>query len=194
MIMCTIAFLILATAELRPEESGQVLYSASHSLGETLVRVEELRKADPAAESDVTRYQIAVTNFMQHGPYVTAELEGEHVTKSWATDLDHDGSLEVVIWTSSTGSGAYGDLLFYEVVDSRLQRYVLPDSKLLEEHGFAGHDGFEISGDRILRSFPVYGPADANCCPSGGEATATYRLVANRLELERVASKPAGHK
>jgi hypothetical protein len=43
--------------------------------------------------------------------------------------------------------------------------------------GYRGRDEYKISGDRLIRSFPVYAPSDPASSPSAGIRLVNYRLV-----------------
>lgn len=41
---------------------------------------------------------------------------------------------------------------------------------------YLGYDSFYVYDNKLYREFPVYKKGDANCCPSGGRAKATYTI------------------
>ena len=53
-----------------------------------------------------------------------------------------------------------------------------------------GHDKFSISGNHLVRTFPVYEDGDSNASPSGGTRKLEYKLIPGEsgLQLKRVKS------
>ena len=54
----------------------------------------------------------------------------------------------------------------------------VPEIREDDEHfaGYMGHDTFKISGNSLIRTFPIYAPADRNSNPTGGIRQLTYDL------------------
>ena len=109
---------------------------------------------------------------------VTAETDGV-VTAAEIADLDADGWPEVYVYISSAGSGSYGSLVAYAVNRGKSMSPIylppLADDPDLST-GYMGHDHFAVTGNRLLRRFPVYLPGDTNHAPSGGMRQLEYRL------------------
>lgn len=96
-------------------------------------------------------------------------------------DLDGNGFDEFYIVTVSSGSGSYGDVIgLASNRDKSLSLIYLPEAREGDEFfsGYMGHDSFSIVGNRLVRSFPVYLPADTNNDPSGGTRRLSYGLLA----------------
>jgi hypothetical protein len=51
--------------------------------------------------------------------------------------------------------------------------------------GYQGQDKFRVVGKELVRTFPVYLAADANCCPSGGTRTIRYVLPERSLAFKQ---------
>ncbi|GAA3926867.1 hypothetical protein [Hymenobacter algoricola] len=62
----------------------------------------------------------------------------------------------------------------------------LPPLTSAAARGYRGQDQFEVRGNMLRRSFPVYQPADAACCPSGGLRTIRYRMAESSLAFRQV--------
>jgi hypothetical protein len=114
-------------------------------------------------------------------------------------DLDGDGQPELFVYGQSAGSGSYGSVWAWSVsrrgglLPIRLGAMSSKDSS-----GYRGHDRFAVSGNNLVRRFPIYLPGDSNARPTGGSRQVTYRLVpdASSLQLLPVSSQqtrePAG--
>ena len=108
------------------------------------------------------------------------ELDGTAYLAELA-DLDANGWPEVYVYVSSAGSGSYGSLAAYAVNNGKSATPVylppLEQTPALAD-GYMGHDEFRVVENRLVRRFPLYGPADTNAEPSGGTRQLQYRLEA----------------
>lgn len=96
------------------------------------------------------------------------------------TDVDGNGFDEIFIFTTSAGSGSYGNVhLIVSVGDSTLTRVSLPEPEKDDEtfNGYMGHDIFMIKDGLLNRTFPVFNEGDSNTSPTGGTRTIPYALV-----------------
>lgn len=94
-------------------------------------------------------------------------------------DLDQNGFDEFYIFTISSGSGSYGNLIAYASNrDKSLSMIHLPEVEEGDERfsGYMGHDHFQISENVLIRSFPIYLPSDNNTKPTGGRREIAYGL------------------
>jgi hypothetical protein len=119
-----------------------------------------------------------------------AQLADEYsrAEKSWLTDLDHDGNLEIAVTVRSEGSGGYATLLLFEITGGSVHEYRVPEALPQEvQQVYMGHDLFEIepgsAGQEgfIERKFPLYLPGEPNCCPSGGTGIRRYAFRDKRI-------------
>lgn len=97
----------------------------------------------------------------------------------YVADLDSNGFDEFYIVTVSSGSGSYGNVMgFASNKDKSLSMIYLPEIQEGDElfTGYMGHDGFRITDNKLVRSFPVYQPSDTNNNPTGGTRQLTYEL------------------
>ena len=94
-------------------------------------------------------------------------------------DLDANGFDEFYIITVSSGSGSYGNVIgLASNRDKSLSMIYLPEVREGDElfAGYMGHDDFSVADNKLVRSFPVYLPADTNNKPTGGTRRLTYEL------------------
>ncbi len=94
-------------------------------------------------------------------------------------DIDGNGFDEFYIITKSGGSGSYGNIIAFATnKDESLSRIQLPTIQEGDEcfTGYMGHDSFEVSGNTLIRRFPVYLSTDSNTNPTGGTRQLTYEL------------------
>ena len=105
------------------------------------------------------------------------------------------GQSNLLVFVQSAGSGSYGQVYGYWPDGQTLRR--LPDLPELTgpaSQGYQGHDTFQVLGQEVVRTFPIYAPADANCCPSGGQRTVRYSLLDRgkgwqQTRVEQVSNK-----
>lgn len=115
---------------------------------------------------------------------IVREVNGT-VVEAEVADLNEDGAPEILVYTTSAGSGSYGNVIGYASnAKKSLAPITMPD--LMEDKdvytGYKGHDEFSIVETRLARRFPVYQSGDTNNQPTGG-----FRLL--YYGLERLESK-----
>ncbi len=112
-------------------------------------------------------------------PITVKEADGT-VSNVEVADLNKDGSPEIYVFLTSAGSGAYGSLIAYSANHkkslSEIYQLPLEDDKV-NFKGYMGQDVFSISGDHLVRSFPVYRHGDSNAQPTGGTRVLEYKLL-----------------
>lgn len=97
----------------------------------------------------------------------------------YVEDLDGNGFDEIYIITVSSGSGSYGDVIaFASNRDKSITMIHFPKYKEGDElfRGYMGHDTFQISNNKLTRTFPIYLQSDKNNTPTGGTRRLTYGL------------------
>lgn len=127
-------------------------------------------------KTDTEKYQL---------PVISGVLDGE-IKKSWITDLDANGSNEILLYTMSSGTGSYGALLTFEVdKDNTIKEIKLPKLSETEMEGYRGNDIFEIDNSKkvLSRTFPVFLTTDENANPSGGNRTIKYSLKKGKWQV-----------
>ncbi|RYU78224.1 hypothetical protein [Hymenobacter persicinus] len=93
---------------------------------------------------------------------------------------------ELLVFTEGVGSGSYGDVRGYWFGGQDWERMApLPKLAGAAAQGYQGQDKFRVVGRELVRSFPIYLPADANCCPSGGTRTIRYVLPERSLAFQQ---------
>jgi hypothetical protein len=122
---------------------------------------------------------------------ITQELDGT-IIGNVVADLNRDGSPELYVFVTGSGSGSYGQLVAYSTNHNRsLSEIVLPDlsADTANSTGYMGHDTFMIDQDRLVRSFPLYQKSDPACCPTGGIRHLYYRLKAGQNSWQLTLEK-----
>ncbi len=110
---------------------------------------------------------------------ITREINGS-VTEAEVADLNADGSPEILVYTTSAGSGSYGGLTGYAANHKKsLSMIFMPDIMDDKEAsaGYMGHDEFSVVETRLARRFPIYRPGDTNSNPTGGLRQLYYVLT-----------------
>lgn len=127
-----------------------------------------------------------VTLAIGTGSLKQAELTvrgSDPVTDAWLTDLDADQEPELILVTTSAGSGSYGRLQLYRSENKTLEALPLPKLNAPQLREYRGHDRFFLRDSLIVREFPIYRESDPNCCPSGGLRRHFYRFDGEALTL-----------
>ena len=107
---------------------------------------------------------------------VTAHIsqrEGS-IEEVYFSDVDKDKMLELIVFTRSAGSGGYGNIDFYKLVEDALMQEEFP---LPIDDGYRGHDQISIKNGKLIRAYPIYKEGDSNATPSGGTLTLKYDFI-----------------
>lgn len=110
---------------------------------------------------------------------ITREINGR-VVEAEVADMNADGSPEILVYTTSAGSGSYGDFIGYAANHKKsLSVIFMPDIMDDKEAsaGYMGHDEFSVVETRLARRFPIYRPGDTNSNPTGGLRQLYYVLT-----------------
>ena len=123
----------------------------------------------------------------------TFKIDGELVINAEVEDLNSDGSPDLFVFTSSVGSGSYGNVYAFSVnnMKSMSQVYFPPTSENNEiNEGYMGHDEFTLVENRLGQRFPIYKEGDTNANPTGGKRQILYKLVEGeamrKLEVDQI--------
>jgi hypothetical protein len=129
---------------------------------------------------------------------VRAEQDGQELTTAQDTILGEvtDARLvkltsgpgsELLIFVEGAGSGSYGEVRGYWFGGKDWERMSLPKLTETAARGYQGQDKFRVQGKEVVRTFPIYAPTDANCCPSGGTRTIRYILPEKSLTFRQLS-------
>lgn len=109
---------------------------------------------------------------------VVHDIEGK-VVNAEIEDLNSDGFPEILVYTTSAGSGSYGNVIGYSVNNGKsMSQISFPDIMQNDEasSGYMGHDEFAIVETSLVRRFPIYKDGDTNSNPTGGTRQLKYKL------------------
>lgn len=109
---------------------------------------------------------------------INLEVLGQ-VSNAEIEDLNSDGFPEVLIYTTSAGSGSYGNVIGYSVNNGKsISQISFPEISENPEasKGYMGHDEFAIVETTLVRRFPIYAEGDTNSKPSGKTRQIQYKL------------------
>ncbi|MFM1901646.1 MAG: hypothetical protein RLZZ216_2222 [Cyanobacteriota bacterium] len=99
------------------------------------------------------------------------------VVDAKVADLNGNGTPEIYVFVQGAGSGSYGELVAYAVINSSdLSPISLQDLTGSAAQGYRGHDQFEVVEGCLVRRFPIYKPGDTNAKATGGERQICYKL------------------
>ncbi len=106
------------------------------------------------------------------------------VRDAWLTDLDDNQSPELILITTSAGSGSYAGLHLFTLNANALKPLEPPSLSKHLMSEFRGHDRYLLRDRLIIREYPIYREQDPNCCPTGGLRRLFYRFNGEALVLE----------
>jgi hypothetical protein len=109
----------------------------------------------------------------------TQERDGE-ITDVWLTDVTADSYPDLVVTTTSSGSGGYGSVFVYKNYREGWLARSAADLTDAQQSGYMGHDRFAIENGVLVRRFPLYRDGDPNAAPSGGLAVFAYDFESDR--------------
>src|SRR6478735_9004962 len=129
--------------------------------------------------------------FEETNKSIELEIDGK-VTDALAADLNADGFPELLIFTQSTGSGSYGNVVAFSANGAKsMSRVNFPPANENPKlnKGYMGHDTFLINESALIQEFPIYKEGDPNSNPSGGVRRIQYKLVNGEASRKFVADK-----
>jgi len=129
--------------------------------------------------------------FEETNKSVELEIDGK-VTDAQVADLNADGFPEILIFTQSSGSGSYGNVIAFSAngVKSMSRVYFPPVSENTKlKKGYMGHDSFSIKESALIQEFPIYKEGDPNSNSTGGTRRIQYKLVNGEASRKFVADK-----
>jgi len=109
----------------------------------------------------------------------THDRDGE-VTDVWLSDVTADTRPDLVVTTTSSGSGGYGTVFVFMNHGEAWYARAASDLADDQQAGYMGHDAFAIEHGVLVRRFPLYHDGDPNAAPSGGFAAYSYDFAADR--------------
>ncbi|GAA4387630.1 hypothetical protein GCM10023186_33460 [Hymenobacter koreensis] len=99
-----------------------------------------------------------------------------NVTDAVMGDLNGNGNPELYIFTSGSGSGSFGGVEAYEFKDKSFTPLKSPQTLSGDmATGYQGQDKYEVRGNKLVRTFPVYSGTDTSS-PTGETRTIEYSL------------------
>lgn len=144
------------------------------------------------AEGSINNLRIIPAGLEIDNLPIDREIIGS-VTGAEIADLNSDGSPEIYIFITGSGSGSYGELIAYSANNKKsLSEIYLPSIKQdkVASKGYMGHDEFAVLEGFLGRRFPIYRDSDTNAEPTGGMRQMQYKLVAGEagwtLEIDKV--------
>lgn len=127
---------------------------------------------------------------------INTEIDGS-VTNAEIEDLNSDGFPELLIYTTSAGSGSYGNVIGYSVNNGKSMSsiYFPPIAENKEAgKGYMGHDEFAIVETSLVQRFKTYKEGDPNSSPTGNIRQIQYKLVngeaGRKFEVVKISEFP----
>jgi hypothetical protein len=107
---------------------------------------------------------------------ITQIVDGQ-VIGAEVADLNSNSLPEIYVYVQSAGSGSYGQLVAYSVINSdQLSPIHLQELTGAPAKGYQGHDEFSVVEGCLVRRFPIYKPSDSNAKATGGLRQICYKL------------------
>ena len=107
---------------------------------------------------------------------ITQTVDGQ-VVGAEVADLNSNSLPEIYVYVQSAGSGSYGQLVAYSVINSnQLSPISLQELTGTPAKGYQGHDTFSVVEGCLVRRFPIYKPTDSNAKATGGLRQICYKL------------------
>jgi len=132
------------------------------------------KKENGQSEITVTPSNLEIDN----SP-ITQTVDGG-VVDAVVSDLNADGSPELLIFTRSDGSGSYGNVVAFSVNNKKSMSMVyfppITDNAVLGK-GYMGHDEFRVVDKLLIQRFPIYNEGDSNADPTGGIRQISYEMI-----------------
>ncbi len=171
---------------------GVLLYANKLSFDKTLSSQGISFHIITTGEGSLRQLSITPSGLEIDNTVIHQEIDGV-VTGVEVADLNVDASPEIYIYTTSAGSGAYGNVIAYSANHKKTLSIIsFPELDVAskEAKGYMGHDSFGIVDNALVRHFPIYKKNDSNVKPTGGTRQLTYKLQMGeaswQLKLEKI--------
>lgn len=121
---------------------------------------------------------IQPSGFESDNTKVIKTIEGT-VSNIEVDDINTDGSPELMIYITSSGSGSYGTAIGFSGNNNKsMSEITIPrmvDNPKANK-GYMGHDEFALVEGTLVQRFPIYKEGDTNSKPTGGMRQIQYKL------------------
>ncbi|MVM40996.1 hypothetical protein GO730_30365 [Spirosoma sp. HMF3257] len=91
-------------------------------------------------------------------------------------DLDNNRFPELYVYSTSDGSGSFGQVHAWQFLPERKADITLPNWRATPIEGYMGHDSLWVERDILCRKYPIYRSGDSNAEPTGGYQMVRYHL------------------
>jgi hypothetical protein len=112
----------------------------------------------------------------------TGDLDGA-ITDVYNSDMDLDGSPEILIQAKGTDSINFTRIYAYEIRGKEVQKLDFPKLQSSKKN-YRGNDNFYISEGKLIREFPSYTSSGSDGKPTGGKYKFEYALRDNELSVK----------
>ena len=121
---------------------------------------------------------IQPSGFESDNTKVIKTIEGT-ISNIEVDDINTDGSPELMIYITSSGSGSYGTAIGFSGNNNKsMSEITIPrivDNPKTNK-GYMGHDEFAIVEGTLVQRFRIYKEGDTNSKPTGGTRQIQYKL------------------
>ena len=132
------------------------------------------------ATGEGSQQQLTITATTTSGkgrtiPVIRETVNGQ-VVGAEVADLNGNGTPEIYVYVQGEGSGSYGELVAYVLIQGRLSPISLQELSGPAAKGYMGHDSFSVVEGCLVRRFPIYKSGDTNAKATGGLRQICYKL------------------
>ncbi|MGR8947966.1 MAG: hypothetical protein ACU84Q_07960 [Gammaproteobacteria bacterium] len=106
------------------------------------------------------------------------------LSDAWKTDLDGDGSPELVVAIGQLNGTNQGAVDIHEWDGYKFDSVRVPLDIAAEKNSYDGHDQFKLTAGKLRREFPRFIEAEGNRVPSGDKASYHFDMQSSRWIAE----------
>lgn len=125
-----------------------------------------------------TTLTIQPNGFSEDNSLITKNVDGI-INTIEIEDVNTDGSPELLIYITNSGSGSYGTAIGFSGNNNKSVSEISIPS-IIENpkanKGYLGHDEFKLIVGTLIQRFPIYKEGDTNSNPTGGTRQIQYKL------------------
>jgi hypothetical protein len=131
-----------------------------------------------AIELTASTLTIQPSGFTEDNTLITKKVDGT-ISNIEVDDVNADGSPELMIYITNSGSGSYGTAIGFSGNNNKSVGEISIPSIVdnpKANKGYMGHDEFALVEGTLVQRFPIYKEGDTNNNPTGGTRQIQYKL------------------
>lgn len=116
----------------------------------------------------------------------TGDLDGD-IIDAFNSDMDLDGSPEIIIQAKGKDSINYTNMYAFEFNSSGAHKLEFPKLNQSQRAGYRGDDNFYIKDGKLIREFPIYDGNTKTAKPTGAKRQFEYNLHGLELSIKQLS-------